>query len=137
MSRKSTEPDEMPAPARIAQTEAPISYVARIREHVQREEVGAARRVLAEALRAGTDEPGLDHWAKVLAPAKVLGYSPASGTDRGREILWFEKHGNEYKRQWVAVLGDELLAHAAAYPELRAQLDRLKPAGRPLVHFIE
>jgi hypothetical protein len=127
----------MPTPARIAQTEAPVSYVARIREHVQREEVGAARRVLAEALRAGADEPNLDHWAKVLAPAKVLGHSPASSTDRGDEVLWFEKNGREYRRQWVAVLGDELLAHAETYPELRAQLDRLKPAGRPLVHFIE
>jgi hypothetical protein len=136
MSRKSREPDEMPTPARIAQTEAPVSYVARIREHVERDEVGAARRVLAEALRAGADEPGLKHWADVLAPAKIIGFSPASGTDLQVEMRWFAEHAQEHRGEWVAVHNGELLAHAEAYEDLRAKLDAIAPKGFPLVHFI-
>jgi hypothetical protein len=138
MSRKSREPDEMPSSARIAQTEAPVSYVARIREHVEREEVSAARRVLAEALRAGVDEPGLANWEKLLAPGKVLGYSPASPTDFEAEMRWFAEHAQEHRGEWVAVLNGELLAHAEAYKDLRAKLDAItpKPKEFPLVHFI-
>lgn len=126
----------MPAPARIAQTEAPVSYVARIREHVERDEVGAARRVLAEALREGADEPGLKHWADVLAPAKFIGFRPASGTDLQVEMRWFAEHAQEYRGEWVAVLNGELLAHAETHEDLRAKLDVISPSEYPLVHFI-
>jgi len=111
--------------------------VERIRDHVERDEVGAARRVLAEARREGADEPGLDGWEKVLAPAKILGTSPASESDRSVELRWLRENGRQYRGQWVAVLDDELLAHAGTYVELRAQLDTLKPARRPLALFID
>lgn len=113
------------------------SYVDRIREHVERDEVGAARRVLAEALRDGASEPGLENWAEILAPAKILGFSPPAETDLSAELGWFKQHGKEYRGEWVAVLGTELLAHARTYEELRAQLDRLKPARSPFAHFVE
>jgi hypothetical protein len=138
MSRKSREPHEMPRAARIAQTEAPVSYVARIREHVERDEVGAARRVLAEALRAGVDEPGLANWEKLLAPGKVLGYSPPEpDSDLQAEIRWLDEHGREYRGQWIAVLGEKMLAHAETLEELRSELSKLALKARPLVHFMD
>lgn len=110
------------------------SYVDRIREHVERDEVGAARRLLAEALREGAD---VGNWAEILAPAKILGFGPPAETDLSAELGWFKQHAKEYRGEWVAVLGTELLAHARTYEELRAQLDRLKPARSPFAHFIE
>jgi len=127
----------MPSPVRIAQTEAPASYVTRIREHFQREEVGAARRVLAEALRAGVDEPGLANWEKLLAPGKVLGYHPAEpDSDLHAEVHWLDQHGQEYRGQWVAVIGEKMLAHAETLEELRSDLSKLALTTRPLVHFM-
>jgi hypothetical protein len=126
----------MPSPARIPQPDV-RSYVDRIREHVEREEVGAARRLVAEALREGSTEPGLADWERLLAPGKVLGFSPASEFDRSAEFRWFAEHGREYRGQWVAVLGEQMLAHAKVYEDLRAELDKLRPAAPPFVHFVE
>jgi len=127
----------MPRAARIPQTDAIPSYVDRIREHVEREEVGAARRVLAEALQAGSTEPRLANWERLLAPGKVLGTSPALDSDRSAEFGWLAEHGKKYRREWVAVLGPQMLAHSKSYAELRAELDKLTPASPPFVHFIE
>lgn len=110
------------------------SYADRIRDHVERDQVGAARRVLAEALREGAD---VGNWAEILAPAKILGFGPPAETDRSAELQWFKEHAKDYRGEWVAVLGDKLLAHAEDYEGLRAQLDTLKPAKTPFAHFIE
>ena len=127
----------MPRPAAIPQIDAPSSYVARIREHLERDEIQAARRVVAEALQEGSTEPDLAYWAEVLAPAKILGFSPADGDDLREDIRWFDEHGLEYRGQWVAVLRGKLMAHAKTYDELRAKLADIALAGHPLVHFIE
>jgi hypothetical protein len=128
----------MPLPARVPQRDvSSSSYVDRIREHVERDEVAAARRVVAEALREGSTEPGLAHWAEVLAPAKFLRFSPATGTDVRDDVRWFDEHGQEYRGQWVAVLKGEMLAHASTYEDLRATLDKIAPKGHPLVHFVK
>lgn len=127
----------MPGDTRIQQPDTLPSYVDRIREHVERDEVGVARRVLAEALQAGSTEPGLAHWAEILAPARVLGFKPANGTDLRDDIRWFDEHGQDYKGQWVAVHKGELLAHAESLAELRGELARLSPLTPSLVHFVE
>ena len=127
----------MPRAALIPQSDALSSYVDRIREHVERDEVGAARRVLAEARQEGSTEPGLAHWAEVLAPAKILGFKPATGTDLRDDIRWFDEHGRDYRGQWVAVYKGELLAHAESLAELRGELAKLSPMTPSLVHFVE
>jgi hypothetical protein len=123
--------------ARIPHDDAPASYVDRIRHHIERDEVGAARRLVAEALRDDVNEPGLKQWAEVLAPAKILGSHPATGTDIRLDIRWFDEHRHEYKGQWVAVARGELLAHAESYEDLRAKLAASAPTEHPLVHFIQ
>jgi hypothetical protein len=123
--------------ARIPQSHVPQSYVDRIREHVEREEVGAARRVLTEALREGSDEPGLADWERLLAPGKVLGTSPPSESDFETDFRCLEGLARDYKGQWVAVFKGELLAHAKSYEELRAKLSQKAPQARPLVYFFE
>jgi hypothetical protein len=137
MTSSSKEPDDMPRSAALPQIDAPSSYVARIREHLEKDEVQAARRVVAEALQEGSTEPGLANWAEVLAPAKILGFSPADGYDLREDIRWFDEHGVDYRGQWVAVLRGKLVAHAETYDELLAKLNDMAPAGHPLVHFIE
>jgi len=127
----------MPRDTRIQQADALPSYVDRIREHVERDEVRAARRVLAEALKEGSTEADLAYWAEVLAPAKVLGFKPADGTSLRDDIRWFDEHGRDYKGQWVAVDKGELLAHAEIYEDLRARLDEIAPEAYPLVHFVQ
>jgi uncharacterized protein DUF5678 len=127
----------MPRAARIPRDDDHASYVDRIREHVEREEVGAARRILAEALREGSHEPGLTDWERLLAPGKVLGTSPPSESDFETDFRCLEGLARDYKGQWVAVFKGELLANARSYAELRAHLSQKAPQARPLVYFFE
>jgi hypothetical protein len=127
----------MPQDANIPQIDTPAFYVERIRHHVEQDEVGAARRLVAEALREGADEPGLKRWAEVLAPAKILGHRPASTTNHEADLLWLQEHGRKYRGEWVAILRGELLAHAKNYGAMRAQFGLLRPGDHPLVQFIE
>ena len=127
----------MPTAARSLHGNAAASYVERIRDHVERDEVADARQVLAAALGEGAREPGLDDWAKILAPAKIIGRHPATGTDLRVDVRWFDEHAKDYRKQWVAILTGTLLAHAETYEDLRAKLAESAPQATPLVHYIE
>ena len=123
--------------ARAPRQGSPSSFAERIRDHIERDEVGAARRVLAEARREGANEPALDAWETVLAPAKILARQPATGTDLRTDLRWIAEHAQEYRGQWVAVLAGKLLAHSEDHEELRARLAAIAPTASPLVHFID
>lgn len=122
--------------AEIAKKDTETVYVPRIRRLVEEDKVGAARKLVEEALRENADEPGLVYWKEVLAPARVFGRTPVRLEDAA-EFAWFAAHVEEYKGQWVAILGEELLAYASTLPELSAKLKELAPKDLPLVYHIE
>lgn len=114
----------------------PRSYVDRIRELVEQERIGAARALVAEAAALGAREEGLEGWQKVLAPAKVLRRLPADEPDRTEDIRWLDTHWQEYRGQWVALLGGELLAYAASLKDVLAKLGERSVGKRALLHRI-
>jgi hypothetical protein len=64
------------------------------------------------------------------------GYEETPDPYRRREMEWLKQHDQEYAGQYVAVLGDRLVAHADTLPEL----DRLiKASGvrRPVITRIK
>lgn len=125
----------MAEPMKIPQHETAEGYAARIRDLVERDLVGAARRLVKEALQVFPDHPALVSWGKALAPAEAR-LSAGTGVDRSAEFAWIERNASLYRGQWVAVLGDTLLAHADTARELASQLDENPTEIPPFVHRI-
>jgi Family of unknown function (DUF5678) len=121
---------------KVLREDAAPDYISQIRALLQEERIGAARKLVDEALQECPDDPDLLKWKEILAPAFVYGRRPVNfeGTP---EHGWIVAHAAEYKGQWVAVLGQELLAHAPTQMELIAKLKRLASKRLPVVEHIE
>lgn len=113
------------------------SYKERIRELVEQDRVGAARKLLAEALENGEHDEELLQWQRVLAPARFLGFSNELDPDRTPEMNWVAAHREEYRGQWVAVAEDRLVAHSEDIQEVYSAVKSVKLNRRPLLLYIE
>jgi hypothetical protein len=109
-------------------------YKERIRELVEQDRVGAARKLLAEALEKGDHGEDLSGWQRVLAPAKVLRVGGELDIDRTPDFQWLKDHSDMYRGQWVALFGGELLAHGENLKELLAKLEDHPRGRRALLH---
>ena len=112
------------------------SYRERIRELVEQDYVGAARKLLAEALEKEDHEEDLSGWQQVLAPAKILRVGGERDIDRTPDFQWLKDHGDEYRGQWVALFGGELLAHGEDLEKVLSQLEDHPSGQRALLHRI-
>jgi len=121
--------------AQVAHHQEAEAYVPRIWRLLEQARLKAACDLLAEALRENDHEPGLDDLSKLLAPPRQS-VSPLKDRDRSAEFRWLEEHGEEHMGEWVAVLGDALLAHAATLHELLAQLNRVDRDNQALLHHL-
>ncbi|HEV7504318.1 MAG TPA: hypothetical protein VGS07_05370 [Thermoanaerobaculia bacterium] len=116
----------------------PRSYRERIRELVEADKVGGARRLLAEALESGGHGEDLSYWQKVLAKGKPIRVGGGDlDFDRSLEVNWIHEKSAPYQGQWVALLGGELLAHSKSLDEVVLTLQENKPSRRPMLHFID
>lgn len=61
---------------------------------------------------------------------------PVPYKDRSREYQWLKDHAREYVGQWVALEGDQLVAHGARGAEVLAEAKR-KGFDRPLLLQVE
>jgi Family of unknown function (DUF5678) len=111
-------------------------YVPRIRALLHSADLLRARDLLAEAREHGSMEPELDKLETLLAPPSSR-LSPARGFDRSAETRWLRTHGSEYRGQWVAVMGSELLGHASELRDLMKQLRAEAPEVPALLQYIE
>jgi hypothetical protein len=127
----------MGQPLRKAEPET-RSYRERIRELVEADRVEGARRLLAEALERGEHGEDLSYWEKVLAKGKPIRVGGGDlDFDRTPEITWIREKSDPYKGEWVALLGDQLLAHSESLDEVMSILKANKPPRRPMVHYID
>jgi hypothetical protein len=113
----------------------PPPYLGLIRGLVQRDQISEARRLL-EALPSELEQPAVRRLRRLLAPPKINA-SVAVDTDRRLEYEWLRLHGQEYRGQWVAVAGGQLIASARTLKELLQTLRPLNLASRPLVHRLD
>ncbi len=114
------------------------SYRERIRELVEADKVEGARRLLAEALEKGDHGEDLSGWQRVLAkPRGRPNPDVELDFDRTPEVTWIREKSAPYKGQWVALLGDELLAHSPSLDEVVSILKEHKPPRRPMLHYID
>jgi uncharacterized protein DUF5678 len=133
MDGRRREGDGMAEPIKVPQEETAEEYVARIRDLVERDRVGGARKLVVEALERFPDHWDLMAWKKILSPAKVIKVGGPLDRDRTPEYRWLDEYGPQYRGEWVAVLGDRLLAHALTLKDLDAKLDETPTDFSPLV----
>jgi hypothetical protein len=126
----------MGKPAQVGRDDASGRYESRIQKLVEEDRVDGARQLVEEALREYPADPALLSWKEVLAPGRAFGRGPVN-LEATVEQKWFAAHTGQYKGRWVAVLGEELLAHAPTLQELSSKLKKLAPKSLPVVHHIE
>ena len=122
---------------RKPQEEETRSYTERIRDLIEQDCVGGARKLLAEALARGEQEPDFPILQSVLGPAKFLRFTDELEPDRTPEYQWLATHGKNYRGQWVALAEDRLLAHSAEIREVDSALKTMALSRRPLMLYIE
>lgn len=122
------------APEHAAEDQSLLCVIA-VRALLERGQTVRARVVLDAALMTVGPNPTLLRLQRLLEPPRV---TPVARTDRDRtpEYRWLREHGPEYRGQWVAVLGDRLMACAPSFRELRARLAAQTLPYPPLVEHI-
>jgi len=114
------------------------SYAERIRELVEHDYVGGARKLLAEALEKGERDEDLLKWQQVLAPAvSKISSNEELDSDPMPDVNWLRQHGREYYGQWVALLEGELLASSPSLDDVISHLEKNPPDRRILLHYID
>jgi hypothetical protein len=126
----------MAQPFKIARNHESTLYVPRIQALLDTADLRGARSLLAEARERGATEPELDKLAEILAPP-TFKLSPGRSADRSAEIQWLREHWRDYRGQWVAVMGHELVGHAVELQDLMKQLRAETTATPALLQYIE
>jgi hypothetical protein len=106
----------------------------RLRDLQAQEGIEAARAFAAELAAKWPDSEAVQHQARVLAPPRVVGWSPGSGRLLSAERAWLRAHAKEYPGCWLAVKGERLVA---ADPDPRVVMDAVDREGleNALIHF--
>jgi|SRR3954449_12215698 hypothetical protein len=113
-------------------------YAERIRELVEQDYVGGARKLLAEALEGGELDEDLLKWQQVLVPAvSKISSNEELDSDPIPDVNWIRQHEREYSGQWVALLEGELLASSPSLDDVIFHLEKNPPDRRILLHYID
>jgi hypothetical protein len=123
------------APASTVRPEDSVAYITTIRSLLERGDIGSARRVLEAVPVRFSEESAVRRLRAALAPPRVT-TAPKQDIDRTKEYEWLKLNKTKYGGQWVALLGDELVASAKSYRELRERLASLRLGYRPLIQHL-
>jgi hypothetical protein len=114
------------------------SYAERIRELVEQDYVGAARRLVAEAVEHGEQDEEFLKWQRALAPAvSRISRNQELDSDPMPDMSWIRQHRGEYRGRWVALLEGKLLASSQSLDEVVSQLEKNPVGRRVLFHYID
>jgi hypothetical protein len=114
------------------------SYTERIRDLVEQDYVGGARRLLAEALERGEQDDELLQWQRVLAPAvSRISSNTELDSDPMPDVNWIRQHWRDYRGQWVALLEGQLLTSSPSLDQVSSHLKENPPGRRVLLHYID
>ena len=90
-----------------------------------------------EALEAaGPDAPVDPKLREVLSPPKIK-RSDKRDVDRSAEFRWLDANSAQFRGQWVALVGETLVASASSLHVLLSDLKANPPLGKPLIHHLD
>ena len=112
-----------------------LPYVSLIRGMLDRDQVTSARTLLTVALADQPNDRTLRTAARILALPTSAG-KPLRDRDRALEYAWLARHSADHRGEWVALVGNELVATAQSLKELLAALERSGRRGDALIHRV-
>lgn len=107
-------------------------YADLIREHLAEGRILAAHKLFDFARDLISDSK----LVKVLSPPKIR-KSDRLDVDRSSEFRWLRENSSKFQGQWVALVGNGLVASASSLAELLAQLKSNPPVSSPLIHHLD
>lgn len=72
---------------------------------------------------------------EILGPPRIT-VSDLKDVDRTPEYNWLNEHWVEHQGEWVALVGDTLIASSQTFQGLLAQFDPLHFDRKPLIHHL-
>ena len=108
-------------------------YVELIQDHLAHGRILAAQKLFEFARDLIPSDSKL---AKALAPPKIK-KSDRRDVDRSAEFHWLDMNSGRFRGQWVALVGDNLVASAESLDELLSTLRASPPPGKPLIHHLD
>jgi hypothetical protein len=112
-----------------------LDDLGRLKDLLEREDVEGARALVMELEARWPHSERVRRWAQVLSPPLASRRSKAEGRPLDKERAWLRDHGREHPGQWLAILGDQLLAAAPDLQDLLATLGSSADGEQALLHF--
>jgi hypothetical protein len=112
-----------------------LAGLAKLRALLEQEDIEGARRYVQELERHWPDSERVRHHARTLAPPTVRLRPDLPNISRRLEHAWLRQHAHAYPNQWLAVLGDRLVA---ADPDVRVVIATVRQnpdTHGALIHF--
>jgi hypothetical protein len=129
-------PDGMPVedPTRDDQVDL-AAALERIRRLIETSAVDEARALAKEMGARWPEDKNAQHWARVLAPSQGRVVKGVRYRSFDPERAWLQEHAHEYQGQWLAVLGDQLVAAAPSLATVMKTVRETPGAETALLHF--
>jgi len=125
----------LPAAEEVKRTRENLPYLV-VRDLIEREKIGAARKLLAAIPLEYLSDPLVLRLLKMLAQPKVK-IREKQDIDRQKDYDWLRDHAQEYTGRWVALHNGQLLAAAATLRDISEKLKVLRLSRPPLLHRIK
>lgn len=107
-----------------------------IKSLLDAQEHQAAQQAASKAADNYPDHSWLQCANRVLNPRRVT-TAPASGSGRTKEFDWLRSNSEAYRGQWVALLGDELIAADHDFDIVLSEVRSRTLDSKPLVHRVD
>jgi hypothetical protein len=127
--------DTLPGP--ISREGIKLFYVEQeIRTLLEQGRVRDAYILATWASENGLESRSIARWVDILKPRPTRSASSATGRRRNKEEDWLRRHGHDYKGQWVALLGDRLIASSPDFSVVKETISTEICHGDILLHFV-
>lgn len=113
-----------------------LPFAIAVQRLIESDQLSVARTMLEAAPIHVVNDSLILCLRRVLAPPVVQRTSKRD-VDRRTEYEWLRTEGHRYRGQWVAVLGNQLLAVAPTLRELRRRISTMTLAHPPLLQRVE
>lgn len=134
----------MKAAARVPDPEprepSPETLLKEIQRIFESGTLRGAREVAERGLALFPDHPELRRLHHALRPAEVKVVSDPDAyrvPDRKESFEWLRQNWGKYPRQWVAVLGSELIAASPKLAEVLKVIEERHLDAPPVLHFFD